>query len=172
MSKSIERINKSSLSMRARRQLKEAVKSRIKVAYVDADQTLTQSNTTHEAVTDLKIPVSKYKTYQFEAFVYCTADAGDGAQVSFTGSAAADFITGAFLTDGATASTPTSTVFTAITTESDATEGTAASVLVRAVGTYRPSADGYLQVAAAQAVSGATDTVVKKGSFLKLVEVD
>ncbi len=165
------RINKSTLSATQKRQVKKALKASGTTVYVNADQTLTQSSTTHQAITSLKVPVEKYKTYKFTAWVHATADAGDGAQVSFTGSATADFIKGVWSTDGATASTPTSTLISGITVESDATEGTAAQVLVTAFGTYRPSVDGYLQLAAAQAVSGATDTVIKKGSWLSVEEI-
>lgn len=167
----ISRINRTGLTTVQKRQMKAALTSASKTVYVSSDQTLTQSSTTHQAVTELKVAVQRNKTYKVTGWVHATADAGDGAQVSFTGSATANWINGAFSTDGATASTPTSTLISAITTESDATEGTAAQVLVSINATYSPSDNGFIQLAAAQAVSGATDTVIKKGSFLTVEEI-
>lgn len=167
----ISRINKSGLTMRARNQLRNSRKESASIKYVTSDVTLTQSAVTHAAVTGLSIPVKAGTVYKWDAWVYSTADAGDGVQVSLTGSATANWVYGQWSTDGATAATPTATYVSAITTESDETEGTAAAVLITGTGTYSPSVDGYFKLAAGQAVSGATDTVIKKGSYIRLEEV-
>lgn len=167
----ISRINKSPLNQRAKSVLRKVFKTASAIRATTADVVLTQSSTTHALVTGLSVPVEANKVYQFEACVTMTADSGDGGQISFTGSAAANYINGVFVSDGATASTPTFTVISAITTESDDTECTAAAVRVLAFGTYSPSVDGNFQVAAAQVVSGATDTTVLKGAYLKVTEV-
>ena len=168
----ISRINKSSLNQRTKTQLRKALTENSTIKYVTADVTLAQSATTHAAVTGLSIPVKSGKIYKWDVWVYSTADSGDGVQISLTGSATAGFVYGQWVADGATAATPTSTYVSAITTESDATEGTAAAVLITGTGTYSPSVDGYFKLAAGQAVSGATDTVIKKGSYLQLTEVN
>ena len=167
----IGRLNKSTLSAQQKRQVKKALSSSKKVVYVQADDTVANASETHVAIDNLSVPVEKNKVYKFECFLYFTANASGGAQASLTGSTAVNFVTGAWLVDGATASTPTSTVFTAITTESDATEGTAASVLIRGTGTYSPNDDGVLKISGAQAASNDSITVCKKRSWLSVEEI-
>lgn len=168
----ISRINKSGLTQIQKRQLRNALKENSAIRYLTADQTLAQSSAAHVAVTGCAIPVSAGKVYRFNAFVYSTAgNALGGTQISFTGSATANFITGQFSADGATASTPTATAITAITTESDATEGGATAILITATGTYSPSVDGFFKLAAGQAASHASDSVIKKGSYVELTEI-
>jgi hypothetical protein len=168
----INRINKSPLSQRNKQVLRNALKDASTTKYLTADQTLAQSSAAHVAVTGCAIPVQAGKVYRWNVFVYSTAgSASGGTQISFTGSATAGFIAGMFSTDGATASTPTSTVVSAITTESDATEGGATTVLVTGTGTYSPSVDGFFKLAAGQAASHASDSVIKKGSYVQLTEI-
>lgn len=170
----ISRINKSSLNQRTKTQLRKALLENSTIKYLAADFAPAQSSVVQLPVTGLSIPVYAGKVYKFDAFIrFTAATASDGFACSFTGSATADFISGVFNLDGGIAATTTiSTIITAITTTSSATEGVVAAGVVTATGVYRPSVDGYFKVASAQVVSGATASAVKKGSYLQLTEVN
>lgn len=169
----ISRINKSTLSAAQKRQVKKALASKSTIRYVQADDTVANASVAHVPIDNLSIPVEKNKVYKFEVWTHFTnAGGAGGAQISFTGSATANWINGQWITDSAVAATTTTSVaISGITVESQAAEGVAAVVWIYGTGTYSPADDGVFKVAGAQSTSDASDTICKKGSWFSLEEI-
>lgn len=169
----ISRLNKSTLSATQKRQVKKALASKSTIKYVTADDTVANASVAHVPIDNLSIPVEKNKVYKFEVWTHFTnAGGAGGAQISFTGSAAANFINGQWFADSSVAAAATTSVaIAAITDESQAAEGVAAVVWIRGTGVYSPSDDGVFKVAGAQSTSNASDTICKKGSWFSLEEI-
>lgn len=159
---STSRINKSPFSNREKSILRKALADKSRIVILETAYTHTQSNVTLADITNFRIPVEAYKTYKFTISLVCTANVSGGAKFGIT-APTASFCVGQVQADGA--STSATTVATV------AAGATAAAVELLAVGTYKGTADGYVQVQAAQNASHASDTVVLAGSFIQLEEV-
>jgi hypothetical protein len=162
MSKVISRINKSPLSQRSKRVLRESFRLSQKVDVLGSDYTHTQSNTTLASISGFSLPVEVGKTYIYTIALTCTANASGGAKFGVT-APTASFCIGQVQVDS------TSTSTTSVATIAGG--ATAAAVEIFATGTYKATADGTFQIQAAQNASHASDTKVLAGSYLKLEEV-
>lgn len=162
MSKVISRINKSPLSQRSKRVLREAFRLSQKVSVLDSDYTHTQSNTTLASISGFALPVEVGKTYIYTIALTCTGNASGGAKFGVTAPTAA-FCVGQVQVDS------TSTSTTSVATIAGG--ATAAAVEILATGTYKATAEGTFQIQAAQNASHASDSKVLAGSYLKLEEV-
>ena len=156
------RINKSGFTTRQKTQLRKTLKERQMVDVLASDYTHTQSNTTLADVTGFNLPIEAGKTYIFTISIVGTGNASGGVKFGVTGPTAA-FVTGQVQVDGTSA--------TASSLATIAGGATAAAVEIFATGTYKASANGTLQVQAAQNASHASDSKILAGSFIKLEEV-
>lgn len=156
------RLNKSPFTMREKKILKKAFKENKNVYVVPTNVTLTQSSTTLANVTNFALPVLAYKTYVYTLSITSTANAAAGAKFGITAPTAV-LVCGQQQVD--------STSSSATSVASIAGGATAAAVEIFATGVYKGNADGLFQIQAAQNASGANDTVILAGSYLKLEEV-
>lgn len=159
---STSRINKSPFSNREKSILKKALSDKSRIVVLETAYVHTQSNTTLADITNFKAPVEAYKMYKFTIGLTATGNASGGAKFGIT-APTASFCVGQVQVDSAsTSATSVATVAGGVT---------AAAVEILAVGTYKGTADGYIQIQAAQNASHASDTTVLAGSFIQLEEV-
>lgn len=156
------RINKSGLTTLQKTQLRKTLKERQLVDVLASDYTHTQSNTTLADVTGFSLPIEAGKTYIFTISLVGTGNASGGVKFGVTGPTAV-FVTGQVQVDGV------STTASSLATIAGGADH--AAVEIFATGTYKASANGTLQVQAAQNTSHASDSKILAGSFIKLEEV-
>lgn len=158
----IATINRSTLSQKQKRQVRKGLRDQTQIKVLPSTYTHAQSNDTLASISGFRLPVTKGTTYMYTIGLTCTGNASGGAKFGVS-APTASFCVGQVQVDGASTST------TALA--SLVGGATAAAVEILAVGTYKPSADGYFQIQAAQNASHASDTAVLAGSFVKLEEV-
>lgn len=156
------RINKAGFSTAQKKQLRKTLKNNQMIDILASDYTHTQSNTTLADISGFNLPIEAGKTYVFTMSLICTGNAAGGAKFGVTGPTAS-FLIGQVQVDGTSTS--------AVSLATLAGGATAAAVEIFATGTYKATADGTLQVQAAQNASHASDSKVLAGSFIKLEEI-
>ena len=159
----IGRINKSPLSARNKKTLRDVLRKDKKVAVLSSTYTHTQSNTTLANVTGLSVPVEAGVNYRYEIWLLGAANASGGLKFGVTAPTATGTVYG-----GQTV-VSTSTAATSVATIAGGV--TAAAVPIHASGVYKPSTDGTFQVQAAQNASNASDSTILPGSYLILEEI-
>ena len=159
----ISRINKSSLNQRTKTQLRKALVGNQNIKVLASSYTHPQATgTTLADISGFKLPVDAGKTYKYTVSIVATANASGGAKFALTGPTLS-YLTGQVQADG---TSTTSTTFATV-----AAGATAAAVEFFAVGIFKPTANGTVQVQAGQNASHASDPVFLAGSFLQLEEV-
>lgn len=159
----ISRINKSPLSQRTKTQLRKALVETQNIKVLTSSYTHPQATgTTLADISGFKLPVNANTTYKYMVSIAATANASGGAKFALTGPSVS-FLTGQVQADGVST---TSTTFATV-----AAGATAAAVELLAVGTFKTTANGTVQVRAGQNASHASDPVFLAGSFLQLEEV-
>lgn len=134
-------------------------------AYCTADQTKA-SSVSMSNVTDLYVPVSGNTIYRVQAWLYLTiANAAHGINIDFDAStctANALAFSGTYVDTGGTI---LPSIVTALATDFDGSTSTAWDLFL-VDGTIDVATPGVLQLRFCQSSSGASNTVIKKGSYL------
>lgn len=147
----------------------------IRTLRVTADQAFAAAVTLAD-ITDLTCPVSAGKKYAFEICLFTTNNASTtGSQFAVNGPAATDIIVGELgaVTNSVTAVALGGGTATAINTVIvGQTTGQTAVGLHHIMGQYTPSADGTFAVRATSEIAVAAGLTVKKGSWLRIWEID
>lgn len=128
-------------------------------------------------ITDLSVtPLKNGKKYAFDACIFTTNNASTtGSRFAINGPAATTIVVGenGAVTNSATAGTSGLGTASALATNIVAqTTGQTAVGMHRIAGYYEPSADGTFALQCSSEVAVASGVVVKKGSWLRIRELD
>lgn len=153
----------------------EAAYGGIKSAYKTADQTLTQSSTTLQNVTELIIyDLEPMVAYGYELMMKVSMTNTDNISFDFSQSTltVVNFFGATTFYDSAAdvaVSSANAAVMTALTTAQDGAAGTdIAWDWIISKGAFEVKTGGSFALKACQDVSGATDTKILRGSYLRV----
>lgn len=122
-------------------------------------------------VTGLSVPLAAGRSYQFEAVLFCTDAAAGGVQAAINGSVltATNIIYEGYTLDSNTVKGQTQATALGTAVASTTTTGTTPSVRIQGLITVNVA--GNINVQVAQNTNNATATVVKRGSYLMVQDL-